>query len=154
MPDRAQSPVRETDAPNPIADLALRKKIAVSGTVVLSHAFLFSENPELAELARIPLLQTKMALPKDAAEERSGMALASAVPIYKDGRFSGVLYGGELLNQSQEIVDRVRDTVFQHEMYNGRSIGTATIFLKNVRISTNVLNPEGSAPSAQRRLNR
>ncbi len=133
----------ETDAPNPIADLALRKKIAVSGTVVLSHAFLFSENPELAELARIPLLQTKMALPKDAAEERSGMALASAVPIYKDGRFSGVLYGGELLNQSQEIVDRVRDTVFQHEMYNGRSIGTATIFLKNVRISTNVLNPDG-----------
>jgi len=133
----------EGDPPNPIADLVLKKKIAVSGTVVLSHAFLFSENPELAELARIPLLDTKMAPPKDVPEERSGMALVSAVPIYKNGKFSGVLYGGELLNQSQEIVDRVRDTVFQHEMYNGRNIGTATIFLKNIRISTNVLNPEG-----------
>jgi two-component system NtrC family sensor kinase len=41
-------------------------------------------------------------------------------------------------------VDRVRDTVFQHEIYKGRSIGTATIFLKDIRVSTNVLNPDGS----------
>jgi two-component system, NtrC family, sensor kinase len=138
------SMLKESDAANPIARLAIEKQIAVSGTVVLSNRFLFTENPELAERARIRLLPTRMAAPKAEREELSGMALAAAVPIYDNGNFIGVLYGGVLLNQSQEIVDRVRDTVFQHEMYNGRSIGTATIFLRNVRIATNVLNPDGS----------
>jgi two-component system, NtrC family, sensor kinase len=138
------SMLKESDAANPIARLAIEKQIAVSGTVVLNNKFLFAENPELAERARIRLLPTRMAAPKAEREELSGMALAAAVPIYDDGNFIGVLYGGVLLNQSQEIVDRVRDTVFQHEMYNGRSIGTATIFLRNVRLSTNVLNPDGS----------
>ncbi|MFB0519824.1 MAG: cache domain-containing protein, partial [Desulfatiglandales bacterium] len=55
----------------------------------------------------------------------------------------GVLYGGILLNRSTTMVDRVRDTVFQQEIYKGRSIGTATIFFNDIRISTNVLAPDG-----------
>ena len=129
---------------NPIANLVLQKQIAVSGTVILSNEFLFAENPELADRARIRLLPTKMATPRPENEELSGMAFAAAVPVFEAGNFLGVLYGGVLLNRSQEIVDRVRDTVFQHEIYKGRSIGTATIFLKDIRISTNVLNPDGS----------
>jgi two-component system NtrC family sensor kinase len=42
-----------------------------------------------------------------------------------------------------EIVDRVRETVFQQEIYKGQSIGTATVFFKDLRISTNVRFPEG-----------
>lgn len=129
---------------NPIANLVIQKQVAVSGTVILSNAFLFAENPELAERARIKLLPTKMATPRPEIEELSGMALAAAVPIFDAGTFHGVLYGGVLLNRSQEIVDRVRDTVFQHEIYKGQSIGTATIFFKDIRISTNVLAPDGS----------
>jgi two-component system NtrC family sensor kinase len=129
---------------NPIANLVLQKQIGTSGTVILSNEFLFSENPELANRAEIKLLPTKRAVPRPESEELSGMALAAAVPIFDAGNFRGVLYGGILLNRSQEIVDRVRDTVFQHEIYKGRSIGTATIFLKDIRISTNVLNPDGS----------
>lgn len=41
-------------------------------------------------------------------------------------------------------MDTVRDTVFQNETYKGRGIGTATIFLKDARISTNVLTPDGN----------
>lgn len=130
--------------PNPIANLVLQKRVAVSGTVILSHEFLFAENPELAERARIKLLPTKMAIPRPESEELSGMALAAAIPIFEAGQFLGALYGGVLLNRSEEMVDRVRDTVFQHEIYNGRSIGTATIFLQDIRISTNVLSPDGS----------
>jgi two-component system NtrC family sensor kinase len=135
---------RENSPPNPIANLALQKQVAVSGTLILSNELLFSENPELAERARIKLLPTKMATPRPESEELSGMAIAAAVPVFEGGNFLGVLYGGVLLNRSQEIVDLVRDTVFQHEIYKGRSIGTATIFRKDVRISTNVLNPDGT----------
>jgi two-component system NtrC family sensor kinase len=129
---------------NPIANLVIQKQVAVSGTVILSNQYLFYENPELAERARIRLLPTKMASPRPESEEFSGMVLAAAVPIFDAGNFRGVLYGGVLLNRNREIVDRVRDTVFQNEIYKGRSIGTATIFLKDIRISTNVLNPDGN----------
>jgi len=129
---------------NAIANLVIQKQVAVSGTVILSNQFLFSENPEIAERARIKLLPTKRATPRPESEEFSGMALAAAVPIFDAGNFHGVLYGGVLINRNQEIVDRVRDTVFQNEIYKGQSIGTATIFLKDIRISTNVLNPDGN----------
>jgi len=135
---------KENSAPNPIASIALQQRVAVSGTVILSNEFLFAENPELANRARIKLLPTKKATPRPEIEEFSGMALAAAVPIFESGNFLGVLYGGVLLNRSQEIVDRVRDTVFQHEIYRGQSIGTATIFFKDIRVSTNVLSPDGS----------
>jgi two-component system NtrC family sensor kinase len=135
---------KETSPPNPIANLALNERIAVSGTVTLSSAFLFSEDPELANRARIKIVPTKMAAPRPESEELSGMALAAAVPVFETGRFLGVLYGGVLLNRNQEMVDRVRDTVFQQETYNGRNIGTATIFFKDLRISTNVISPDGN----------
>ncbi|MFX1553124.1 MAG: cache domain-containing protein [Promethearchaeota archaeon] len=71
------------------------------------------------------------------------MALGATIPFLDNGEVIGALYGGVLLNRRQGIVDTVRDTVFQQEIYNGRSIGTATIFFKDIRISTNVLTPQG-----------
>ena len=55
---------KEKSPPNPIANLALQQRIAVGGTVALSHEFLFAENPELANRARIKLLPTKRATPR------------------------------------------------------------------------------------------
>jgi two-component system NtrC family sensor kinase len=136
--------LKENSPSNPIANLALQQRVAVSGTVILNNEFLFAENPELANRARIKLLPTKKATPRPESEEFSGLALAAAVPVFESGNFLGVLYGGVLLNRSQEIVDRVRDTVFQHEIYKGQSIGTVTIFFKDIRVSTNVLSPDGS----------
>ncbi len=72
------------------------------------------------------------------------MALASAVPVFDDNDLLGILYGGVLLNRNQNIVDKVRDTVFQNEVYKGRNIGTTTIFFNDLRISTNVLTPDGN----------
>jgi two-component system, NtrC family, sensor kinase len=128
---------------NPIAELVFDRKVPVSGTVILSKEFLSAESPELADRARIRLLPTPRAAPRAEEEETSGMALAVAIPVFEEGDLIGVIYGGLLLNRNQSIVDTVRDTVFQQEIYKGRSIGTATIFFNDLRISTNVLTPDG-----------
>lgn len=137
-------PSEESSEKNPIAEHVIKYGTSVEGTVILEREFLIEENPELANKARIKLLDTPMAAPREEEEETSGMALAAGIPLYENHELIGVLYGGILLNRSREIVDTVRETVFQHETYKGRSIGTATIFFKDLRISTNVLTPVGN----------
>jgi len=135
-------PSKKTQSFNPVARLALQGPGAVSGTLILSKEELSAEDPELAYRANIRLLPTPRAAPRDEEIETSGMALAAAIPVFEESEFVGVIYGGRLLNRSTEIVDTVRDTVFQQEIYKGRSIGTATIFQNDLRISTNVMTPE------------
>ena len=128
---------------NPAALLCLEKRSTVSGTVIMDRQMLAAEDPALAEQARIELIPTPMAAPRTETEETSGMTIACAVPLYRDNTLVGTAYGGVLLNRSYEIVDRVRETVFRGEVYRDRSIGTATIFFKDLRISTNVMNSAG-----------
>jgi len=128
---------------NPIGSLALEGPGSVAGTVILSKEMLVVEDPELADRASIRLVPTPRAAPGAEKVETSGMALAAAIPVFEEGELIGAIYGGVLLNRSTNIVDTVRDTVFQQEIYRGRSIGTATIFQNDIRISTNVVTPEG-----------
>ncbi len=138
------NPVPKSVGPsNEIAATALSSKASVSGTFVLSKAFLQDENPDLAGRARIPVSATAGKGESNPGEETSGMAIAAAIPIFQGGQILGVLYGGILLNQNYTIVDTVRDTVFLNETYKNRGIGVASIFLNDIRISTNVLTEEG-----------
>lgn len=130
-------------ADNPLVRYVLERKVAVSGTVILPREFLLAENPELAERARIQTIATPRADPQAEEENTSGLALAAAAPVFDEGRLVGVMYGGVLVNQSYAIVDTVRDTVFQHETFRNRNIGTVTIFLGDLRVSTNVEDPSG-----------
>ena len=41
-------------------------------------------------------------------------------------------------------MDGIKETVFEGAQYEGRDIGTSTIFLDDVRIATNVLNEDGT----------
>ncbi|MBA7658399.1 Adaptive-response sensory-kinase SasA [subsurface metagenome] len=134
---------KTVEVANPIAELVFDRMVPLSGTVVLSKEFLSAESLELADRARIRLLPTPRAAPRDEKEETSGMALACAVPVFEEDELLGVLYGGVLLNRSTHIVDTVRDTVFRQEIYKGRGIGTATIFQNDLRISTNVMTLDG-----------
>ena len=131
-------PKPSLDPVNPIVKMALERSVPLAGTVILSHDFLYAQDPKLAGRARIRLRPTPMAEISTDAEEKSGMSLAAAIPIVENGTILAVLYGGILLNRSEEIVDTVRDTVFKNEVYKGRSIGTSTVFFKDLRISTNV----------------
>jgi two-component system NtrC family sensor kinase len=134
---------RSLKGANPIANCVNDRMVPVSGTVILNKESLAAEDPELAEQANIRFIPTPRAAPRDEKEETSGMALAAGIPIFENDEFLGVVYGGALLSRSTDIVDTVRDTVFQNEIYEGRSIGTATVFFNDLRISTNVLTPDG-----------
>jgi two-component system NtrC family sensor kinase len=73
------------------------------------------------------------------------MMLMVAAPIYDyDYNIIGALYGGKLLNRNFEIVDTTKQTVYKGLKYDGKDIGTATIFQDDVRISTNVTTEDGS----------
>jgi two-component system NtrC family sensor kinase len=117
----------------------------VAATVVTSAEGLRKESPALAERARIPYVATPKARLHDEPAEPAGMLLKAAAPIFDfQKKFLGVVYGAVLLNRDPAIVDKIKQTVFQGVQYQGRDIGTATIFLDDVRIATNVQNADGS----------
>ncbi len=99
--------------------------------------------PELAERARIELVRTPNAVPTDKFEETRGMAVHSAAPAELAGGGMGALIGGVLLNQNLEFIDTINDLVYREASLPEGSQGTATLFVDDVRISTNVRLFEG-----------
>jgi len=131
-------------AQDPFIKAALGKK-GVSGTQVLSGDELLKEGKDLAQKAIISSIPTPKEKPSQKVEETSGMILKSAYPVLDfNGEILGVLTGGVLLNHNYEIVDRIKNIVFKDAKYKGKEIGTATIFLDDLRISTNVMDKEGN----------
>ncbi len=129
---------------DPLIKEALQKK-GISGTQVLSGDELSKEGRDWAKKAIIQSIPVPKEKPKRKIEETSGMVLKSAYPILDfNGEVLGALTGGVLLNRNYEIVDRIKNIVFKDAKYKGKEIGTATIFLGDLRISTNVMDKEGS----------
>ncbi|PIV24565.1 MAG: hypothetical protein COS40_01740 [Deltaproteobacteria bacterium CG03_land_8_20_14_0_80_45_14] len=129
---------------DPFIKSALEKK-EISGTQVLSGDELSKEGRSLTQKAAIQSIPVPKEKPIRKIEETSGMVLKSAHPILDfNGEILGVLTGGVLLNRNYEIVDRIKNIVFKDAKYKGKEIGTATIFLGDLRISTNVIDKEGN----------
>jgi len=117
---------------------------AISGTQVLSREELLKEGKTLANKAVFSLIPTPKEKSIEKLDQTSGMVLKSAHPVVDaDGQVLGALVGGILLNRNYEIVDRIKNIVFKGAKYKGKDIGTATIFLGDWRISTNVMDKEG-----------
>lgn len=93
---------------------------------------------ELGTRARLELVPTPNAVPTDREEETRGMVVHSASPVsLGDGR-QAVLVGGMLLNQNLVFIDTINDLVYRAASLPAGSQGTATLFLDDVRITTNV----------------
>ena len=90
-------------------------------------------SPDLAQRARLPLVPTPAAVPTDRAEETRGMVVHAAAPAP-----GGALVGGLLLNRNLAFIDEINELVYPAASLTEGSIGTATLFLDDVRISTNV----------------
>jgi two-component system NtrC family sensor kinase len=128
-----------------IIQAVISRKEPVASTIIISEADLRDEAPELAEKAYFKFIDTPLARDRAQTEETSGMMLKAAAPIFnQQNQIIGIVYGGVLLNRNYGIVDKVKHTVYENIKYKGKDIGTVTIFQDDLRISTNVMNKDGS----------
>ena len=101
-------------------------------------------DPALRRRAYLPLVPTEAAAPDPRSVEDRGMVIHAAAPVLDDaGRLAGVLEGGVLLNGNLAIVDRINAIVYKEGSLPLGSLGTATLFLGDTRIATNVRLFEG-----------
>ncbi len=75
----------------------------------------------------------------DSSIETQGLVSRTVIPVYN--RFKeliGFLDGGLLLNNSTVLVDQIRDLIYPNDNDRLRPVGTLTLFLSDLRVSTNV----------------
>jgi two-component system, NtrC family, sensor kinase len=103
-----------------------------------------AEQPELlgsSLQARVPvpLVGTRNAAPTERTLEDRAMVLLSTHPVRDDrGAVLGQLRGGVLLNRNLPFIDHINEIVYPEGSLPFGSRGTATLFLDDVRVSTNV----------------
>jgi len=135
----------DSQAQDELINMVLLEKESIASTQIISREELEKEGIDLAEQAHIEFIQTPNEKPIPEKEETSGMVIKAAAPVMGyDNELLGVIYAWRLLNRDYEIVDKVKETVFEGVKYKEKDIGTATIFQKDLRVSTNVQNLDGS----------
>jgi len=126
-----------------LLDVTVKKGIASVGIELYSPDEFAAEDHILAQKIRLPLVATARAVPTRKQSEDRAMLIRVLQPIVDlHGKTVGILDGGVLLNRNFRFVDEIRDLVYGPGSLAPGSIGTVTVFLEDVRISTNV--PGGS----------
>ncbi|ODM45831.1 two-component sensor histidine kinase [Ruegeria sp. PBVC088] len=110
---------------------------------ILSAEDLDALSGGLATKAAVPLVETQAAVPTDRKVEDRGLIIHSAAPATLTGGARGALVGGRLLNRNLDFIDTINALVYREKSLPEGSQGTATLFLEDVRVSTNVRLFEG-----------
>ncbi|WP_275288126.1 sensor histidine kinase [Halomonas elongata] len=123
-------------------------RAALEGTTrsavdVFNHEQLTGLSPSLAERARVPIVPTRAAVPTSRRVVKNGMMLHAAAPVRLPSGQRAALVGGRLLNRNLDFIDTINDLVYRDRSLPEGSQGTATLFLDDVRVSTNVRLFEG-----------
>lgn len=126
----------------PVEERALKGR-ASTEIDVFGPAELERLSPELARRAHIALVPTPGAVPTGREVEDQGMVVQSATPVEMPGGAPAALVGGILLNQNLDFIDTINDLVYRPGSLPEGSAGTATLFVGDVRVSTNVRLFEG-----------
>jgi hypothetical protein len=93
----------------------------------------------LAARAHTPFIATANATPTERAAESRGMVIHAAAPVRDDaGTVRAVVVGGSLLNKNLDYIDGLNEIVYPEGALPFGSQGTATLFLDDVRVATNV----------------
>jgi len=114
------------------------------GIEIFDHERLSAEDKSLADKNVLPLVKTVRASPTTRKQEDRGMVIRAIYPAKNaKGKVIALLDGGVLLNSNFGFVDTIRDLVYGPGSLPEGSIGTVTVFLDDVRISTNVASNPG-----------
>jgi len=105
----------------------------IKGTIIVLEEELSKD--KLDSQARIEFVPTENAMPADKKVETKGMMIKASSPIINDGKITGSVVVGNLINRDNTLVD---------ETANAVNVETSTIFMNDLRISTNVKKPDGS----------
>ena len=105
----------------------------------LEAAELLALAPHMAPRLHIPLIQTRGAAPTARSVEDRALVMMSTTPVRDTaGRIVALLRGGVVLNQNLPFIDHINRIVYPEGSLPFGSHGTATLFLDDVRITTNV----------------
>ncbi|NLO74603.1 MAG: HAMP domain-containing protein [candidate division WS1 bacterium] len=127
-----------------IVRAALADGRACSGLRLVPIPDLAAESPDLADQAVLTIRETAHSKQFPEGQLKEAMIIETASPILEaPGRVIGVVRSAALLNRDYSLVDRVRENVFTTSTYQGRNLGTVTIFQHDVRIATNVTDERG-----------
>lgn len=136
----------DADAPVPFMPPALGGSMNDPGRAMARARLLVLEPHELEALAphlaprlRIPLVATRNAAPATRETEHRAMVMLSTHPVRDAaGQTIALLAGGLLLNQNLDFIDHINRIVYPEGSLPFGSQGTATLFMDDVRITTNV----------------
>lgn len=130
--------------PNDIARWVQWSKKTVISSERFSQGQLEREGGDLSARARIVTADTSRSAEQGRFHQSDGLMLVAASPVKDDkNRILGIVFGGVLLNGNEELVDRAQRMLYRQERYQGRDLGTVTIFLDDYRIATNVTTAQG-----------
>ncbi len=117
---------------------ALRER-AKARLLLLDNTALRAVAPHLAPRLDIALVPTRNATPTERQTEDRAMVAQATLPVLDaQGQRIGLLSGGLLLNQNLDFIDHINRIVYPPGALPFGSQGTATLFLEDVRITTNV----------------
>jgi two-component system, NtrC family, sensor kinase len=110
------------------------------GRIAILNAAQFSQlAPQLGHRIQIPIIPTRNATPTErTVEDRALVVTARAEVLDDDGRAIAQVRGGVLLNQNLSFIDHINRIVYPDGSLPFGSKGTATLFMDDVRITTNV----------------
>ncbi|OLQ95363.1 two-component sensor histidine kinase [Vibrio ponticus] len=99
---------------------------------LLSNQDLAALDSNLASRAQVPILNGEEV-------ENRGLVSRTVIPVYNnENMLVGYMDGGLLLNNSTILVDQIRDLIYPSQRDHLRPLGTLTLFLGDLRVSTNV----------------
>ncbi|MFW8635464.1 sensor histidine kinase [Cribrihabitans pelagius] len=108
---------------------------ARAGLAVFEAHDLSRLSPALARQAVLPLVPTEAARSLGRETETRGLVLLAA---HADAGRAEVLAGGRLLNRNLGVIDRMNALIYPDGTAPDSRTGTTTLFVDDVRISTNV----------------
>ena len=110
-----------------------------SAVEIFSALQLETIDKSLALHARVPIKNTENAISTQKSVEDRAMVLHLAYPLINaNGQVRAILSAGVLMNRNNAFVDQIKRTVYSEGSLHTQSVGTVTLFLDDVRISTNV----------------